>query len=121
MRLRALTLSEVVVAISIMSVAVLALLSLQVASLRWKRQSLASQQASLLATSLLNESVSRLRLNFAETVSRAPEASGVEGFEQSVAVEEEQPGALKRLEVVVTWKTERGPQRVRLVTWVYNG
>lgn len=120
----ALTLSEVVLAVAISTIAVFALVSLQLASMRWKTKSSLQQQASLLASSVLDEKVSRLRLDFSYNVDETVHASSVAGFQQEVQAHNdgpENPPILKKLEVTISWKDRQGPQHYRLVTRVYKG
>ena len=120
----ALTLSEVVLAVAISTIAVFALVSLQLASMRWKTKTSLQQQASLLASSVLDEKVSRLRLDFSYTVDETVHASSVAGFQQEVQAHNEgpeNPPVLKKLEVTISWKDRQGPQHYRLVTRVYKG
>lgn len=121
---RALTLSEVVLAVAISTIAVFALVSLQLASMRWKTKSSLQQQASLLASSVLDEKVSRLRLDFTYNVDEAAHASSTTGFQQEVLAHSEgpeNPPVLKKLEVTISWNDRQGPQHYRLVTRVYKG
>lgn len=118
---RALTISEVIVAVAICAIAVFALVSLQVASLRWKSKSGMQQRASLLASSLLDESVSKLRIKFTDDVNQPIQpVADEEPFKSSITVTEEAP-QLKKVEVVIYWTDRNGEQKYRLVTRVYNG
>ena len=124
---RGLSLSEVIVAVGICTIAVFALVSLQVASLRWKSKSGRQQEASLLASSALDETVSRLRLNFKDTglnQSLHPLSGGF--FRQRVQVtndgtEADPDAVIKKVEVIIYWNDRQGEQHYRLVTRVYNG
>lgn len=124
MRAQALSLSEVIVAVALCSFAVFALVSLQMASLRWKTHSSLQQRASLLAASLLDDKVSRLRVNFADsTLNESKHAVPNTPFQQSVEVRNEgseSPPVLKRVEVVLYWHGRQGEQTYRLVTRVYH-
>lgn len=123
---RALTISEVIVAVAICAIAVFALVTLQVASLRWKSKSGMQQRASLLASSALDEKVSRLRIKFSDDTleESVHPIAGEEPFRRSVTITNdgpENPPVLKKVEVVIYWTDRNGEQKYRLVTRVYNG
>jgi len=124
MRLQALSLSEVIIAVALCSMAVFALVSLQLASLRWKTQSSLQQRAALLASSVLDDKVSRLRINFADpSLQESQHPVTNTPFRQMVEISQEgpeSPPVLKRVEVTLYWHGRQGEQTYKLVTRVYR-
>ena len=127
---RGLSLSEVVVALGLTSIAVFALVSLQLASMRWKTHSAARQRASLLASSLLDETVSKLRIRFTDLGLERPRQvhSQQPEFEYQIHLADDDldPSTdlsnctLKSVEVVVFWKERTGEKSFRLFSRVYH-
>lgn len=127
---RGLSLSEVVVALGLTSIAVFALVSLQLASMRWKTHSAVRQRASLLASSLLDETVSKLRIRFTDLSLERPRQvhSQQPEFEYQIHLADDDldPSTdlsnctLKSVEVVVFWKERTGEKSFRLFSRVYH-
>ncbi len=127
---RGLSLSEVVVALGLTSIAVFALVSLQLASMRWKTHSAVRQRASLLASSLLDETVSKLRIRFTDLGLERPRQvhSQQPEFEYQIHLADDDldPSTdlsnctLKSVEVVVFWKERTGEKSFRLFSRVYH-
>lgn len=125
-----LSLSEVVVALGLTGIAVFALVSLQLASMRWKAHSAVRQRASLLASSLLDETVSKLRIRFADLSLERPRQVHPQQpeFEYQVHLADDDldPSTdlssctLKSVEVVVFWKERTGEKSFRLFSRVYH-
>ena len=129
-RKQALSLSEVVVALALTSIAVFALVSLQLAALRWKSHSAVRQRASLLASSLLDETVSKLRIRFRDSSLEQPRQvhpqQGEFEYRIHLADDDLDPTTdlsnctLKSIEVMVFWKERTGEKSFRLFSRVYR-
>ncbi|MGE0488705.1 MAG: hypothetical protein AB7S38_05790 [Vulcanimicrobiota bacterium] len=115
----AFALAEVMAALLVVSIALFALIALQIYALRSQQGASERHTASVLASSLIDEAINTLETDFAADVDQARQAASVTGFEYERTAEPDPASALlKQLEVIVYWTDRDGEHHYTVSTKV---
>lgn len=115
----AFALAEVMAALLVVSIALFALIALQIYALRSQQGASERHTASVLASSLIDEAINSLETDFDVDVTQARQASSVAGFDYERNAEPDPASALlKQVEVIVYWTDRDGEHRYTVSTKV---
>lgn len=107
------------IALVIVTIAVFALVAVQIHSVRAQMATTERHTASVLAASLADQAIAALEEDFDASVQAARQPSQVQGYEYRLEVTDEAAG-LKGLKVDVYWTDRHGAQTFTLETKVLD-
>ena len=116
MRSRGFTLLEVLVALAVLSIALVALISQQAASIDRGNEARIITKAAFLAQEYMTGLISQERLREGEEEGEVPDS--IPPFQWRTLVEDADAEGMKKLTVVVLWKEGDKERDVRFVTYV---
>jgi general secretion pathway protein I len=116
MRQRGFTLLEVMVALAVLSIALVALFSQQAASIKQGNEARVITKATFLAQERMAEVLTRQQLRAGEEQGETQDS--VPAFQWKTAVEETDVEGMQKITVIVLWKEGGQGRDLRFVTYV---
>jgi prepilin-type N-terminal cleavage/methylation domain-containing protein len=117
---RGFTLAEIMVCLLFLSIALLALVSTQIYSLRASGGNRLRHTASIIAYTIMNEKEEALRKDFTASASQAKaDVVGHEGF-QCAVLEDLLQADFKRITVIIYWRDGQENHEYSIWTYIYK-